>query len=209
MTSQCSRKNVDPSMTDEELMELFVTTQDDFFLEQLIRRYEHDLYHYLRHFLGDAQLAEDVFQSTFFQIYLKSSQFELGRKFRPWLYMVATNQAIDLQRRNKRHQHASLEKNVQISGEELEGISLLEILPSNVPSPEELIQKEESARQIREYIDRLPEQLRTVLILIYYEGIKYREVAEILAIPVGTVKSRLHTAIKKLALMLRGIRENK
>ncbi len=196
-------------MTDEELMELFVTTQDDFFLEQLIRRYEHDLYHYLRHFLGDAQLAEDVFQSTFFQIYLKSSQFELGRKFRPWLYMVATNQAIDLQRRNKRHQHASLEKNVQISGEELEGISLLEILPSNVPSPEELIQKEESARQIREYIDRLPEQLRTVLILIYYEGIKYREVAEILAIPVGTVKSRLHTAIKKLALMLRGIRENK
>ena len=196
-------------MTDEELMGLFVTTQDDFFLEQLIRRYEHDLYHYLRHFLGDAQLAEDVFQSTFFQIYLKSSQFELGRKFRPWLYMVATNQAIDLQRRNKRHQHASLEKNFQISGEELEGISLLEILPSNVPSPEELIQKEESARQIREYIDRLPEQLRTVLILIYYEGIKYREVAEILAIPVGTVKSRLHTAIKKLALMLRGIRENK
>jgi len=195
-------------MTDEELMEFFVTTQDDSFLEQLIRRYEQDLYHYLRHFLGDAQLAEDVFQAAFLQIYLKSSQFELGRKFRPWLYMVATNQAIDLQRRNKRHQHASLEKNVQISGEELDGISLLEILPGNVPSPEEQIQKEEHARQIRNCVDQLPESLRTVLILIYYEGIKYREVAEILNIPVGTVKSRLHTAIKKLALMLRGIGES-
>ncbi|MBP3693907.1 MAG: RNA polymerase sigma factor [Thermoguttaceae bacterium] len=208
MTSQRSRKNADPSMTDEELMEFFVTTQDDSFLEQLIRRYEQDLYHYLRHFLGDAQLAEDVFQAAFLQIYLKSSQFELGRKFRPWLYMVATNQAIDLQRRNKRHQHASLEKNVQISGEELDGISLLEILPGNVPSPEEQIQKEEHARQIRNCVDQLPESLRTVLILIYYEGIKYREVAEILNIPVGTVKSRLHTAIKKLALMLRGIGES-
>lgn len=208
MTSQRSRKNADPSMTDEELMEFFVTTQDDSFLEQLIRRYEQDLYHYLRHFLGDAQLAEDAFQTAFLQIYLKSSQFELGRKFRPWLYMVATNQAIDLQRRNKRHQHASLEKNVQISGEELDGISLLEILPGNVPSPEEQIQKEEHAQQIRNCVDQLPESLRTVLILIYYEGIKYREVAEILNIPVGTVKSRLHTAIKKLALMLRGIGES-
>lgn len=206
MTSLSSHKP-EPLQSDEELMEIFCKTQNEHFLEQLIERYEYELYHYLKNFLGDAQLAEDVFQATFLQIYLKNAQFEIGRKFRPWLYMVATNQAIDHQRRNKRHLHASLEKGIQFAGEDLEGISLLEILPGNVPSPDKIFEAEEQRQRIQELVQRLPEPLRQVLLLVYYEGIKYREVAEILNIPVGTVKSRLHTAIKKLALMIRGIED--
>ncbi|MBE6428602.1 MAG: RNA polymerase sigma factor, partial [Planctomycetaceae bacterium] len=202
-----SSQSVPSSMGDEELMEAFCQSQEETYLEQLILRYEYELYHYLKHFLGDAQLAEDVFQATFLQIYLKNSQFEIGRKFRPWLYIVATNQAIDTQRRNRRHQHASLEKNLRMLGEELEGISLLEILPGTYPAPPEELERSERAEKIRGFIEQLPEQLRQVILLIYYEGIKYREVAEILNIPVGTVKSRLHTAIKKLALMIRGVNE--
>lgn len=205
MTSYRSSQSVPPLMSDEELMEAFCQTHEEAYLEQLVLRYEYELYHYLKHFLGDAQLAEDAFQTTFLQIYLKKSQFEIGRKFRPWLYIVATNQAIDIQRRNKRRHHASLEKNLQIPGEELEGISLLEILPGSCVTPVEELERAERAEKIRELIARLPETLRQVVLLIYYEGIKYREVAEILNIPVGTVKSRLHTAIKKLALMLRGV----
>ncbi len=208
MTSYRSSLPNPSSMSDEELMEAFCHTQEETYLEQLVLRYEYELYHYLKHFLGDAQLAEDAFQTTFLQIYLKNSQFEIGRKFRPWLYIVATNQAIDIQRRNKRHNHASLEKNLQLPGEELEGISLLEILPGTNPTPSEELERAERAEKIRKLIERLPETLRQVVLLVYYEGIKYREVAEILNIPVGTVKSRLHTAIKKLALMLRGVNDD-
>ncbi len=206
MTSR-SRKYRESPQSDEELMSQFCATHEDAFLEQLINRYEYDLYHYLKRFLGDSQLAEDVFQATFLQIYLKSSQFDVGRKFRPWLYMVATNQAIDMQRRNKRHRGISLEKNITTANTELDGISLLEILPGKEKSPEELLQKEERAEQIQNYINSLSPPLRQVILLIYYEGIKYREVAEILNIPVGTVKSRLHTAMKKLGLLLRGIED--
>ncbi len=78
--------------------------------EELVRRYEKELYGYLRHYLGNAEMAEDVFQQTFLQVHLKCDQFEPGRKVRPWLYTVATNQAIDYQRRNRRHRMSSLNR---------------------------------------------------------------------------------------------------
>src|SRR5207302_8503371 len=60
----------------------------------LVRRYERELYGYLRRYLGDSSLAEDVFQNTFLQLFVKSNQYEAGRPVRPWLYTIATNQAI-------------------------------------------------------------------------------------------------------------------
>ncbi len=68
---------------------------------QLVSRYEREIYSYLRRYLGNSDMAEDAFQATFLQLHLKCDQFESGRKLRPWLYMIATNQAIDLQRRTK------------------------------------------------------------------------------------------------------------
>src|SRR5215510_3496348 len=78
--------------------------------EELVHRYERELYSYLRRYLSDATLAEDVFQATFLQLHLKADQFEEGRKVRPWLYTIATNQAIDAQRRNRRHKMVSLDR---------------------------------------------------------------------------------------------------
>ena len=78
--------------------------------EELVKRYENELYGYLRHYLGSAEMAEDVFQQTFLQVHLKCEQFEPGRKVRPWLYAIATNQAIDNQRRNQRHRASSLDR---------------------------------------------------------------------------------------------------
>lgn len=201
-TSRKIRYNLDTTHTDEELLELFRSTGDNAHLEQLVYRYEHDLYSYLRRFLGDSHMAEDAFQSTFLQIYLKSDQFDASRAFRPWLYMVATNQAIDMLRRNRRHRCTSLQKNIAAS-ENAEGISLLEVLPGDEPSPEEKLIIEERSAKIQEYIDTLPETLREVILLIYYQGFKYRETAEILDLPVGTVKSRLHAAMKKIGNWIR------
>src|SRR5581483_2089188 len=95
--------------SDEELLVQFQEgTREAFGV--LVRRYEGELYGYLRRYLGDANLADDVFQNTFLQVYTKVGQYEPGRPVRPWLYTIATNQAIDALRRQGRHQAVSLDQ---------------------------------------------------------------------------------------------------
>ncbi len=164
---------------------------------ELVHRYERELYSYLRRYLGDAVMAEDVFQATFLQIHLKSGQFEEGRKFRPWLYTIATNQAIDAQRRNKRHRMISLDRRNHSEKEEDVG-ALSELLVSNDAGPAAHMAADERRRWIRQAVKALPDSLRGAVTLVYYQGLKYREAADALRVPVGTVKSRLHTAIMRL-----------
>ena len=90
-------------LTDEQLLHNYRDSGDRELFARLVRRYERELYAYLRRYLGNAEMAEDVFQSTFLQVHLKCDKFDTSRRFKPWLYTVATNQAIDAQRRNKRH----------------------------------------------------------------------------------------------------------
>jgi len=195
-----------PTLTvcsDEELMLRFCRGQVEAF-DVLVRRYERELYGYLRRYLGDGSLAEDVFQNTFLQLYVKSGHYEPGRPVRPWLYTIATHQAIDALRRNGRHQAVSLERSSGPRGAgggegqdgELHG--LLEMLESRGPNPVESASVEERKVRVRASVEQLPDFLRQVLLMAYYQGLKYREIADALRIPVGTVKSRLHAALVKL-----------
>jgi RNA polymerase sigma-70 factor (ECF subfamily) len=183
-------------MTDEELLLEYRSTGDERVFSQLVRRYEKELYSYLRRFLGDATLAEDAFQATFLQVHLKCDQFEEGRKLRPWLYTVATNQAIDAQRRNRRHRLVSLNQTHRSGDDDLG--TLMQLLVNQEQLPTEQLEEEERRNWVQQAVSRLPEQLRSTVILVYFQGLKYREAAEVLSIPVGTVKSRLHSAVLKL-----------
>jgi RNA polymerase sigma-70 factor (ECF subfamily) len=182
--------------SDEELLTRFCKGETETF-GILVRRYERELYGYLRRYLGDASLAEDVFQNTCLQLYVKSDHYEPGRPFRPWLYTIATNQAIDALRRNNRHQALSLDQKWDKTTED-DLQSLMESLESRGPGPVEAAEGQERRAWVRATVNKLPEFLRAVLILAYYQGLKYREIADILEIPVGTVKSRLHAALMKL-----------
>jgi RNA polymerase sigma-70 factor (ECF subfamily) len=166
--------------------------------EELVRRYERELYSYLRRYLTDATLAEDVFQATFLQLHLKADHFEEGRKVRPWLYTIATNQAIDAQRRNRRHKMVSLDRRSQHDAARDDVGSLVELLTSKEPGAASNLEGEERREWIRQAIADLPDALREAVLLVYYQGLKYREAADALGIPVGTVKSRMHAAILKL-----------
>lgn len=163
-----------------------------------MHRYERELYNYLRHYLGDPQMAEDAFQGAFLQVHLKCHQFDETRKVRPWLYTVATHQAIDAQRRSRRHRLRSLDSRAAGHSEDNEGSMLSDLLGGDDASPGDEILRDEQREAVRMAVDGLPEPLRRVLLLVYYQGLKYREAAEVLGIPVGTVKSRLHAAIRKL-----------
>jgi RNA polymerase sigma-70 factor (ECF subfamily) len=182
--------------SDEDLLSRFCDGEMETFAI-LVKRYERELYGYLRRYVGDGSLAEDVFQNTFLQLYVKSHHYETGRPVRPWLYTIATHQAIDALRRNGRHQALSLNQRWDDSADD-ELQSLMDSLAGRGPDPVESAEFEERRQWVRRTVSDLPEFLRVVLILAYYQGLKYREIAEILDIPVGTVKSRLHAALLKL-----------
>ncbi len=183
--------------SDEQLLLRYRDAHDRRAFENLVHRYEKELYSYLRRYLNDPTLAEDVFQATFLQVHLKCDQFEADKRFRPWLYTVATNQAIDAQRRNKRHRMVSLDRHNSIDGEREVG-ALVEMLISRADAPALQMETAELRDWVRDAVAALPEALRTAVALIYYQGLKYREAADVLEIPVGTVKSRLHAAVLRL-----------
>jgi RNA polymerase sigma-70 factor (ECF subfamily) len=170
---------------------------------ELVSRYQRELYNYLRRFLGDAVLAEDVFQTTFLQVHVKRELFESGRKFRPWLYTIATNQAIDAQRRNRRHRRLSLDQARRSSGEALP--ALMEVVASGEAGPAEEAEFGERAQWVREAVDKLPDPLQSAVRLVYFRGMKYRDAAKVMSVPVGTVKSRLHSAIQRLGQSWRDV----
>ena len=193
--SDWQTSSVEPSgPTDEVLLEQFSDRGDESAFEVLVHRYEQELFNYLRRYLGQAEMAEDVFQATFLQIYLKKEQFQQGRRFRPWLYTIATNQAIDAQRRNKRHRMVSLDN--RPGGDDV--AALVEVLAGTDPTAAQRYEQEEAKAWVRAAVDDLPDQLKATLLLVYHQGLKYREAADALGIPVGTVKSRLHSALVKL-----------
>ena len=181
--------------TDEELIHRARMEDDAAAFESLVHRYEHELFSYLRRYLGSAEMAEDVFQATFLQVHLKRDNFEDGRRFRPWLYTIATNQAIDAQRRNRRHRMVSIDQRVG-GGDDLG--ALVEMLAGREQTADARMEDQEAKDWVRSAVEELPDPLKSALILVYHQGMKYREAADVLGIPVGTVKSRLHAALLKL-----------
>lgn len=183
--------------SDERLIAQYRKTGDRSLYEALMRRYEREIYAYLRRYIGNAEMAEDAFQGTFLQVHLKCNQFDSTRRFRPWLYAIATNQAIDVQRRNKRHRMVSLDRPSGMQDDERGG-SWSEKLVGGSADPLKAASREENGRWVHEAVESLGEPMQQVVELVYYQGLKYREAADVLGIPVGTVKSRLHAAVNRL-----------
>ena len=183
-------------LTDEELLLEYRSHGDRDVFAQLVKRYERELFSYLRRYLGDAEVAEDAFQAAFLQVHLKCKHYEPGRAVRPWLYTIATNQAIDAQRRNRRHRIVSLDRAATSEGDETG--KLLDMLVSHEPSPASQFTAMERQAWLAKAVEKLPSGLRDVVNLVYFQEMKYREAADVLEIPVGTVKSRLHAAVAKL-----------
>ncbi len=170
---------------------------------ELVRRYERELYRYLTRYVRDASLAEDVFQNTFLQVHLKRKLYEDGRPVRPWLYAIATHQAVDALRKLGRHPTISLDQRSESQGGDTDVGALVHLLVSDVPGPLAELQGEERSRWVRASVAKLPDLLRESLLMAYYQDMKYREIADALDIPVGTVKSRIHAAIAKLQELAR------
>ncbi len=193
--------------TDESLLSRYRDSADPDDFNELVHRYERELYRYLARYLGNPALAEDVFQNTFLQVHLKRALYEDGRPVRPWLYSIATHQAVDALRKAGRHPTVSLDRRVSSASESDSG-ALVDLLVGDGSAPLAEMQEQEQRDWVTKSVERLPEALKQTLMLAYHQDLKYREIAEILKIPVGTVKSRLHAALAKLQEMARVSRQD-
>lgn len=182
-----------PERTDEELLLAYCQTHDGTAFEALVRRYEPELFGYLRRYLRSAELAADVFQTTFLQVHLKCGSFMPGKVFRPWLYAIATHQAIDAQRRNRRHRLVELDRH------DADGRAFVATLADRGGAADEQAEAAELRHVVRAAVGGLSHPHRLVVELVYHQGLKYREAAGRIGVPVGTVKSRVRAALAKLA----------
>jgi RNA polymerase sigma-70 factor (ECF subfamily) len=134
---------------------------------------------------GDPELAEDAAQEAFIRAWKNIHRYQPKSPFRNWVYRIATNAALDVLRRQR--------ENIDIDDLPLK---------SDYPTPEKAAETKERTTIIKEAILALPEASRSVIILREYEGFSYREIADALEIPIGTVMSRLNYARKQLRLSL-------
>ncbi|MBN1815891.1 MAG: sigma-70 family RNA polymerase sigma factor [Sedimentisphaerales bacterium] len=182
--------------SDAELLDRYRQGEESAFRE-IVDRYKNSLYAFLRRFLNQRDLVEDVFQETFLQLYASRDTFDTERPLRPWLFTIAANKAKDALRKVQRHSSVSLGA-IADSGD-VSVDDVVNILQSNKVTPAEELDTEERSRKISAIIASMPENLRAILILAYFEQFSYKQMADILSIPIGTVKSRLHTAVVHFA----------
>ena len=178
--------------TDSDLLVRYMAGDEDAF-QELVNRYKNPLYAFLKRFLNRQELVEDVFQETFLQLYTSKEKFDTSRPLRPWLFTIAANKAKDALRKMQRH--ASMELGAIADAADVSIDDVVNLLTSYKITPDEEVSKGETAQRVREIIANMPEKLRGILILAYFEQFSYKQMAEILSIPIGTVKSRLHTAV--------------
>jgi RNA polymerase sigma-70 factor (ECF subfamily) len=181
--------------TDEDLICRVRSADDEVAFESLMQRYEQKIFGYLRRYLGNVEMAEDVCQATFLRVHVKRHSFADGRRFRPWLYAIATHQAIDACRIARRHRMMQLDNGL---GGGDDGATFVDVIAGDEATADDRAEQAETREWIAAAVQALPERMRTPLMLVYQQGMKYHEVAESLGIPVGTVKSRLHTALASL-----------
>ncbi len=187
-----NKKNPEQTISDAELLQRYRQGDEKAF-EEIVNRYKNPLYAFLRRFVNRQDIVEDVFQETFLQLYSSRDSFDAERPLRPWLFTIAANKAKDALRKIQRQ--SSMSMGTLADAGELSLDEVVNILTSYETTPESEISKEETARRVRQIISEMPENLRGILILAYFEQFSYKHMAEILSIPIGTVKSRLHTAV--------------
>lgn len=187
--------------SDEQLLLEYRDHGDVKSFESLVHRYEQPIYNYLLRYLRNGALAEDVFQATFLRLHEKCELYDGQRMVRPWLYTIATHQAVDAIRKESKHRALSLDTAHAASDADV--VTLLNLLESKTASPLEQAAEHERAEWTRKAVDMLPDHQRVAVLLIFFQGLKYREVSEILEVSEGTIKSRIHRAILTLNKMWR------
>lgn len=162
---------------------------------ELVHRHQRPLLNFFYHLVWDRQQSEDMTQEVFLRLHSHASTYEPQAKFTTYMYRVARNLWIDrLRSAAVSPKPVSLDAAADADGED----SLGSRVSRREPGPLENLERAELQKRVRGAIEKLPEGLREVVVLGELHGLPYQEIASILSIPVGTVKSRMHAAVSRL-----------
>ena len=181
---------------DEALM-LQLQTGDLCSFDTLVKRWEKPLLNYCYRMINDISLAEDLRQEVFLCIYRSAKTYRPTAQFSTWMYRIATNLCLDTLAKQRRRKETPIDAYLE---SESDGFDERLIDPSE--SPDAVLLKKEIESQVRSALARLPENQRVVVTLRHYNGMKFHEIAEILASPISTVKSRMAAGMERLSRTL-------
>lgn len=171
---------------DEQLLIEQAQNGDSAAFNRIIELWHSRIYRFAYRFFADADEASEITQKTFIKTYQNVSSLDDPGKFSPWIYRIANNLCLDELKRAGRRKSTSLESWLEQTGG----------AESDSMAPDDRLHQKELGAIIQKALLTLPDEQRTVIILKEYEGLKFREIAEILEEPESTVKSRLYYGLK-------------
>ncbi|WP_409303809.1 RNA polymerase sigma factor SigW [Peribacillus sp. SCS-155] len=164
---------------------------------ELVELYKDKVYQICYRMLGNRHEAEDMAQEAFVRAYVNIRSFNIKMKFSTWLYRIATNLCIDRIRKKKPDYYLDAE----VAG--TEGLDMYSQIAADSAQPEEELESLELREAVQAEILKLPDKYRSVIVLKYMEELSLKEISDILDLPVGTVKTRIHRGREALKNKLR------
>lgn len=165
----------------------------------LIERWQKRIFNFVYRNIGDYEEARDLTQNTFAKAFLKIKELDDIGRFSSWLYKIALNECRMTFRRTKGKQKVPLEIYDQSETQEIE---LRKVMSQVEETPEEGLRRKEDAGRLREVIQLIPDEQRLVIVMKEYENLKFQEIADVLDVPLSTVKSRMYLGLKTLKRLL-------
>ena len=157
--------------------------------ELLVQRYHTPLFNFICHLLGDYDLACDVAQQVFLQLYVSMPTLRTGEPLKAWLFQVARNRCLDELRRKRSIHFSDLEAN-----SDDDDLSPLDIMPDTQPLPDEMAERSDLQQALRRAIDALPVKFRSVVLLRYASQMSFSEIGKTLNMPEATAKTYFQRA---------------
>jgi RNA polymerase sigma-70 factor (ECF subfamily) len=187
------------SARDEQFMWRVKLDDDHHAFAELMRRWQRPIENLCARMLSDSDRAQDVAQIVFARVFSRRADWEPTAKFSTFLWRIALNLCRDDLRGRQRRRECSLEEWLDTAGPEL--------LDNGQPTPDTAADIQERADLVRNALFKLAPQHREVVVLRHYEQLKFCEIAEVLEIPEGTVKSRMAEALNQLSRLLGPLKE--
>jgi RNA polymerase sigma-70 factor (ECF subfamily) len=170
--------------------------------DELVRRYEKQVYGFAYRMAGNYDDANDIASEAFVKVFQAIESFRGESNFSTWLFRIVTNLYLDHRKRSKAHVNVPLDEYL-----DLEESSVARQIEDTSPGPLELVEAGERAQILEAAIQQLPEYQRLMVLLFHTQGKSYEEIAQIMELPIGTVKSRLNRARLALKDKLEPVRE--
>jgi RNA polymerase sigma-70 factor, ECF subfamily len=183
------------ALVKKRILQVLKGDQDAF--GEIVELYKDKVFQISYRMLGNRHEAEDIAQEAFIRAFININSFNIDLKFSTWLFRIATNLCIDRIRKKKPDYYLDAE----VAG--TDGLTMYSQIPSKTDMPEKEVESLELEETIQREILKLPEKYRSVIVLKYIEDLSLIEISEILNLPIGTVKTRIHRGREALRKQLR------